>query len=411
VSIFAYQAGELYCEKVALSRIAQELGTPCYVYSSACILECLQSFRNAFRAYPHKIYYAVKANSNLSLLALLKEHGCGFEVVSGGELQRVLKIGADPNNILFSGIGKTATELELAIKAGIKALHIESFSELQHVYALAKKLGCTAAISLRINPAVEVHSHPYISTGGPKNKFGIPLEEAIAAYRFAKEKPELKILGIACHIGSQINETRPFVQALEKLLELIKILNAEEIPLSYIDLGGGLGIKYSPNEIAPPTHAAYAKAILPLLEGSLLTLAIEPGRALIAQAGALLAKVTYIKQTPEKSFAILDTGMNDLLRPALYQAFHPILALQESAHSEKIELVGPVCESADSFGDHDLNLTAGNIVAILNTGAYGFSMASNYNSRPRPCEVLVDGDSFRIIRKRETIEDLWKLEL
>ncbi len=414
MSFFQYQNGELCAEKVPLTQIASAIGTPCYVYSRAALEQQWHTLNDAFGDYPHTICYAVKANSNIAVLNILAKLGSGFDIVSEGELRRVLAAGGDPDKVVFSGVAKSASELEFAISQGVKSINIESVAELQRVQEVAASLNTTASIAFRVNPDVDPQTHPYISTGMDKAKFGVPMEAAFAAYQHAANLPNIEIHGIACHIGSQITKTSPFSDSLKIVLGMVKRLAAEGINIKQLDLGGGLGIDYQGEQ--PPTANEYVQTMLDGVkdEGIDLPIAIEPGRYIAGNSGVMLTKVEYLKHNDSKHFAIVDAGMNDLLRPSLYQAFHTIVPVSKSSDQSKptlFDVVGPVCESADVLGyDRSLAVQANDLLAVLSAGAYSFSMANNYNSRLRPAEVMVDGDTAHVIRQRESHEDLFKDE-
>lgn len=399
--------GLLHCEEVALDAVAKAHGTPTYIYSRAALTAALTAYQTAFAAHPHLICYAVKANPNLAILHLFAAHGAGFDIVSGGELARVLAAGGDPGKVMFSGVGKTAAEMRAALKAGIHCFNIESESELIRLDAVAAELGRRAPISLRVNPDVDAKTHPYIATGLKTNKFGIAYAEAERLYARAAALPHLDIVGVDCHIGSQLTETAPFAEALDKVLDLIERLRKQGIALRHLDLGGGLGVRY--RDETPPPLADYAAVLLERLHGSNLTLILEPGRSLVANAGLLLTRVEYLKHGEAKDFAIVDAAMNDLMRPALYNAWHaiePVCARNEA--TRLYEIVGPVCESGDFLAhDRALAVREGDLLAIHSAGAYGMSMSSNYNSRPRAAEVMIDGCDMRVVRERETIDALF----
>ncbi|HQT43761.1 MAG TPA: diaminopimelate decarboxylase [Halothiobacillus sp.] len=397
-----------------LSHIAAEFDTPTYVYSSAAIAQAYQSLTAAFGDRKHQICYAVKANSNLAILALLAKLGAGFDIVSGGELARVLKAGGAPKKIVFSGVGKRAAEIRQALEAGIGCLNVESASELARISGIAQELGVVAPISLRVNPDVDAKTHPYISTGLKDNKFGIPIEQAPDLYRYTARDPHLRIVGIDCHIGSQLTDVSPFAAAAERVLALLDILILEGIELHHLDLGGGLGIRYTDEH--PPTAADWVNTVVSVIDqhpiARRLPLMLEPGRFLVGPAGVLLSRVEYLKPHPAegKSFAIVDAAMNDLMRPALYGSVMDIVAVRPLPVCTPAvwEIVGPVCETGDFLGhERHLALAEGDLIAILGAGAYGFSMASNYNTRGRPAEVLIDAGSAHLIRARETTESLW----
>ncbi len=412
----AYRDGTLYMEDVALDTVADALGTPTYVYSSAYMRERLEHLHDAFAATPHRIHYSVKANSNLSVLKLFNALGTGFDIVSAGELARVLAIDADPAGVVFSGVGKTTAELSFALKSAIGCFNVESTGELERLAGLAEQLNVTAPVSLRVNPDVDAATHPYISTGLKENKFGIAIDHALAAYQTAAELPSLDIVGIDCHIGSQINQVEPLLQALNSLLSLVDELTDRGIELEHIDLGGGMGITYA--DEAPLDTAAYGAGVAQLLHDRDLTVVLEPGRSLTANAGVLLTQVEYLKPADvddAPNFAIVDAAMNDLIRPALYDAHHDVLPLKHpgaATANPTWHVVGPVCESGDFLArSRALALAPGERLAIASAGAYGMVQASNYNSRGRACEVMVDGDTFHLARRRETIQDQLRLEL
>lgn len=406
MSSFVYRDNQLHAESVPLTRIANEFGTPCYVYSRAALAAAFGEFAGALSGRDHLICYAVKANSNLAILSLFVRLGGGFDIVSGGELTRVLAAGGDPRKVVFSGVGKTSAEMRAALAAGILCFNVESEAELDRLAKVAAETGKTAALSLRVNPDVDAKTHPYISTGLKQNKFGVPYAEALTLYRKARSAPNLRIAGIACHIGSQLTEIPPFVATLEKMLTLHDRLAAEGIAVSHLDLGGGLGIRY--RDESPPSISEYIRALLARLEGRTLKILIEPGRALVGNAGLLLTRVEYLKHNEEKNFAIVDAAMNDLLRPALYDAHHDIIPVIRNGGAKlTYEIAGPVCETGDFLGrDRGLALSEGDLLAVMAAGAYGMSMSSNYNSRPRPAEVMVDKDRAHLIRSRETLEQL-----
>ncbi len=406
---FHFKDGELYAESIPVSTLAQSLGTPLYVYSRASLTSAWEGYAQACQGRKVLVCYGMKANSNLAILQVFARLGSGFDIVSGGELQRVLAAGGSPGKVVFSGVGKQAWEMELALKAGVKCFNVESTAELRRLSAVADRLGVSAPVSLRVNPDVDAQTHPYISTGLKENKFGIAIEDALDAYRLARSLPSLSVVGVDCHIGSQITEASPFLDALDKLLVLIAALKAEGVTLRHLDLGGGLGIRYD-NE-TPLAPLTLLSAVFERLEThglSKLELVLEPGRSLVGNAGILLTQVEYLKHTAEKDFAIVNAGMNDLMRPALYEAWHGVLAVKpRSGSSVPYDVVGPVCESADWLAkNRELCLEEGDLLAIETAGAYGFVMAGHYNSRPKPAEVLVEGDQWRVIRERETFEDL-----
>ena len=410
MNVFTLKNGELHAENVALSQIAKEFDTPCYVYSKAALTQAFKSFQAGLVNANHLICFAVKANPNIAILNLFAKLGAGFDIVSGGELARVLAAGGDPQKVVFSGVGKTADEMRAALEAGILCFNVESASELVRLNAVAGEMRKIAPVSLRVNPNVDAKTHPYISTGLKNNKFGVAFEDALDVYTQAASMPNIAVHGVDCHIGSQITELSPFIDALDRILGLVDALEAKDIHISHIDVGGGIGITYS--DETPPEFGLYAKAILDKLTNRSVKLLFEPGRALVGNAGVLLTKVEYLKHTESKNFAIVDAAMNDLMRPALYDAYHDILAVKpRSGEATNYEIVGPVCESGDFLGhDRALNLQEGDLLAIKSAGAYGMSMASNYNTRPRATEIMVDEDKFYVIRQREKIADLFASE-
>lgn len=408
LSGFDYSGGELCAEQVPLSRIAAEFGTPCYVYSRATIERNFREFDAALAnaGRKHLVCYAMKANGNLAVLRLLSRLGSGFDIVSGGELQRAIAAGGDPSKIVFSGVGKRSDEIRLALAAGIHCFNVESASELDRIAALARQEGKVAPVSLRVNPDVDPKTHPYISTGLKENKFGVPFAEALSLYRRAALLPALAVRGIDIHIGSQINEIGPYREAAQKVLSLVDRLSGEGIGLSHIDLGGGFGIRYC--DETPVPLPAFAAMVKELFAGRSETLLVEPGRRLVGNAGLLLTQVLYLKRG-ERNFAIVDAAMNDLLRPALYDAWHPVQpVLPREGEVLQWEIVGPVCESADFLArNRDLALAEGDLLAVGAGGAYAMAMSSNYNTRPRVCEVMVDGDRAHLVRRREQVTDLF----
>lgn len=410
MNAFTLKNGDLHAENIALERIAAEFNTPCYVYSKAALNQAFKSFQAGLLDADHLICFAVKANPNIAILNLFARLGAGFDIVSGGELARVLAAGGDPQKIVFSGVGKTADEMRAALNAGIFCFNVESASELKRLNEVAKSMGKIAPVSLRVNPNVDAKTHPYISTGLKNNKFGVAFDEAISVYEQAAAMPNIAVHGVDCHIGSQITELAPFIEALDLILGLVDALEAKGIHISHIDVGGGIGITYA--DETPPEFTTYAKAILAKLTNRNVKLLFEPGRALVGNAGVLLTKVEYLKMGEAKNFAIVDAAMNDLMRPALYDAYHDIVALKPRAgDSHTYEIVGPVCETGDFLGhDRKLNLQEGDLLAIKSAGAYGMSMASNYNTRGRAAEIMVDGDKAYVIRQREKIADLFALE-
>ncbi len=406
--------GVAHVEAVPIAEIAARFGTPCYVYSRAALENAFNAYREALADRPARICYAVKANSNLSILKLFAGLGAGFDIVSGGELARVIAAGGDPGKVVFSGVGKTRAEMQEALAAGIFCFNVESASELEHLNAVAGAAGKRAPIALRVNPDVDPKTHPYISTGLRSAKFGVPFDSAIDLYRRAKALPHLEIRGIACHIGSQLIDPLPAADAAGKVLELVDLLTAEGITFSHIDLGGGMGIRYRDEPVLPV--ADYLAPMLNRLAGRQELLLLEPGRSLVGNAGLLLTRVEILKHSAEKNFAVVDAAMNDLARPALYDAYHEIVKVGTGgtapAAARRYEIVGPVCESGDFLGhDRELALAEGDLLAILSAGAYGMAMSSNYNSRPRAAEIMVDGKEARLIRKRETIAEQMANEL
>ncbi len=404
---FHYLHGALHAENVAVEHIAQHVGSPCYIYSRATLERHWHAFDQSLAGYPHLICYAVKANSNIAVLNLLARLGSGFDIVSGGELYRVLQAQGDPGKVVFSGVGKSSEDIRYALRQGIHCFNVESAPELERIATIAAELGLRAPIALRVNPDVDAGTHPYISTGLKENKFGIDIEQALDIYRRAAAMASIRIIGIACHIGSQLTEVTPFLDALERVLALVERLGEAGITLQHIDLGGGLGVTYRDEQ--PPLPAEYSQAIRQRLEGSQLAIHLEPGRAIAANAGILVTRVEYLKLTEHKNFAVVDAAMNDLLRPALYQAWQDIVPVipRDSGVERDFDVVGPVCETGDFLGkQRRLRIQAGDLLAVRSAGAYGFTMSSNYNSRPRAAEVLVDGGRFHVVRRRETLADL-----
>lgn len=409
----SYQQGLLAIEEVSTQQLVQQYGTPLYVYSKKAVLDAYQAYTDSFAEIDHQICYAVKANSNLAVLKVLAEAGAGFDLVSSGELARVLVAGADPSKIVFSGVGKTVAEMKAALQAGIGCFNVESLSELDTLNVVAAELQVKAPISIRVNPDVDAKTHPYISTGLKDNKFGISHDVAIKAYKHADSLEHLDIVGIDCHIGSQLTEIDPFVAALDKVCELIESLKQEGIELEHVDLGGGLGVIYIDEQVAEVSE--FANALLPKLKQLGLKVFFEPGRSIVANAGVLLTKVEVLKPTEHKNFAIVDAAMNDLIRPALYQAEMAVIPMssesQEGSEEQSWDIVGAVCETGDFLAKKRLlSLAVGDILAITGAGAYGFVMSSNYNSRPRPAEIMVSADKHQVVRKRETVEQLFEGE-
>ena len=405
---FQYLGDTLHAEDVPLPLIAERFGTPCYVYSRATLERHWHAFDDAFRGRPHLICFAVKANSNLGVLNLLARLGSGFDIVSVGELERVLAAGGEPSKVIFSGVGKREDEIRRALEVGIRCFNVESEPEFERIDRIAGGMGAVAPISVRVNPDVDAGTHPYISTGLKENKFGIDIHAADDVYQRAAELPNLRIVGIDCHIGSQLTELSPFLDALGRVLELADRLERFGIPIEHLDLGGGLGIRYT--DETPPPPADYALAVERHLEGRHYEVILEPGRAIAGNAGILLTRVEFIKPAEEHTFAILDAAMNDLIRPALYQARQEIIPVvrKETGVRARYDLVGPVCETGDFLGKaRQLTLEPGDLLAVRSSGAYGFTMSSNYNSRPRAAEVMVDGSETHLVRRRETLEGLY----
>jgi diaminopimelate decarboxylase len=410
VNPFRYRGGTLHAEDVPLPVVAERFGTPCYVYSRQALTERYLAFERALASHPHLICYAMKANDSLAVLDLFARLGSGFDIVSAGELKRVLAAGGDPRKVVFSGVGKREDEMRFALETGILCFNVESRSELLRLSRVATAIGGTAAVSLRVNPDVDPKTHPYISTGLKENKFGIAFDEAPQLYREAAALPGIHVMGIDCHIGSQITEVAPFVDALDKVLDLVDRLGRDGIALDHIDVGGGLGIRYSDEE--PPSPEAYIGALLQRMAGRSQTIVLEPGRALVGAGGLLLTRVEYLKHGDARNFAVVDAAMNDLMRPSLYDAYHEIVPVQpRGATAPRYEVVGPVCESGDFLGhDRALDIAEGDLLAVLSAGAYGLSMASNYNTRARAAAVMVDGGAIHLVREREPVESLFTLE-
>ena len=409
---FALKDGVLHAESVPLPTIADQFGTPAYVYSRAALEASLREFQDVLGGHPTGkgalVCYAVKANSNLAILNVFARLGAGFDIVSGGELQRVLAAGADPKKVVFSGVGKTADEMKLALDVGIFCFNVESAAELERLNDVAGQCGKKAPISLRVNPNVDPKTHPYISTGLKGAKFGVAYDNALELYRRAAALPNIEVAGIDCHIGSQLLDPSPFVEALDRILALVDQMAAEGIHIHHLDLGGGLGIKYNAEQVQP-TVASYLTPLLDKLAGRGLQVVLEPGRRLVGNAGLLLTRIEYLKEGEAKNFAIIDAAMNDLMRPALYEAWHDIQpVVPRDGASSEYDVVGPVCETGDFLGQaRPLAVEAGDLLAVMSAGAYGMAMASNYNTRPRAVEVMVDGDQIHVIRQRETVEQLY----
>ena len=406
---FSYRDGELFAEELPVAQLAERFGTPLYLYSRDALETHYHAFDDAFGEHPHRVCYAVKANSNLAVLQVLAQAGAGFDIVSGGELERVLRAGGEPRNIVFSGVGKTAGEMADALKVGIHCFNVESAAELELLNLVAGELDRVAPIAIRVNPDVDAQTHPYISTGLKENKFGVDIQKAPALYQRAAELPHIKVLGIDCHIGSQLTRLAPFEDALERVLKLLGDLQALGIEIHHLDLGGGLGVTY--NEEAPPAPADYVQALLKHIPGD-LPVHIEPGRSIAANAGLFITQVLFLKPTEHRNFAVVDGAMNDLIRPSLYSAWQEIVPVTpHDADCRDWDIVGPVCETGDFLGkDRALALEAGDYLAVRSAGAYGFVMASNYNSRNRPAEVMVDGDQAFLVRARETVDEQLRLE-
>ena len=412
MDFFQYKNEQLYVEDLPVKQLAEEFGTPLYIYSRATLERHWHAFDSALGDHPHLICYAVKANSNIGILNVMAKLGSGFDIVSQGELERVLAAGGDASKVVFSGVAKSRAEIMRALEVGIRCFNVESIAELHHINQIAGEMGKIAPISLRVNPDVDAHTHPYISTGLKENKFGVSVDEALEVYKLAATLPHVKITGMDCHIGSQLTELQPFLDATDRLIRLIEQLKEDGIMLKHLDLGGGLGVTYT--DETPPHPSDYAAALLNKLKGyENLEIILEPGRAIAANAGILVAKVQYLKSNESRNFAITDTGMNDMIRPALYEAYMNIIEIDRTLGREKAiyDVVGPVCETSDFLGkQRELAIAEGDYIAQRSAGAYGASMSSNYNSRPRTAEVLVDGDKAHLIRRRESLSELWALE-
>ena len=401
----------LHIEAVPLSEVAQKFATPVFVYSENALQEAFAAYKNAFNQMNTLVCYAVKANGNLNILRLFAQMGSGFDIVSGGELARVLQAGGSADKVIFSGVGKTAAEIEFALKSGIKCFNVESMPELHRINEIAGSLNKIAPISFRINPNIDAKTHPYISTGLKNNKFGIPFEQAMSAYQTAQKMPNVKIVGVDCHIGSQLTEVEPLIAACEKIVALVDELSALGISLSHIDLGGGVGIQYKDETLID--LSVYANAVTKIVGNRPLSLILEPGRSMVGNAGVLLTQVEYVKHGTDKNFIVVDAAMNDLARPALYDAYHDIVpVVQKNTPAITADIVGQICESGDFLGkNRSLAVEQGDLLCVKSAGAYGMSMSSNYNARPRAAEVLVSGSQSKLIRRRETMEDLWQAEL
>lgn len=411
MNAFTYKNGTLHAENVSVAELAKHYGTPLYVYSRQYLETRWKAFDKAFGEHPHLICYAVKTNSNIAVLNVLAKLGAGFDIVSVGELERVLAAGGEPSKVVFSGVAKTEVEIERALEVGIHCFNVESVAELDRIQSVAARLDTQAPISLRVNPDVDAKTHPYISTGLKENKFGIDISIAPSVYAKAQQMPNIAIKGVDCHIGSQLTEIQPFVDALDRVLALVDELEALGITLSHMDLGGGLGIDYNGDN--PPEIADYISALKHKLSDRSQTIILEPGRAIAGNAGILVSKVEFIKSNEEKNFAIIDAAMNDLIRPALYSAWQNIITVEQTPHGEsaQYDLVGPVCETGDFLGkERELTLKPDDLIAVMSSGAYGFTMSSNYNSRPRAAEIMVDENQAHVIRQRETIESLFANE-
>ena len=412
MDFFQYKNEQLYVEDLLVKQLAEEFGTPLYIYSRATLERHWHAFDSALEKHPHLICYAVKANSNIGILNVMAKLGSGFDIVSQGELERVLAAGGEASKVVFSGVAKSRAEIMRALEVGIRCFNVESIAELHHINQIAGEMGKVAPISLRVNPDVDAHTHPYISTGLKENKFGVSVDEAREVYKLAATLPHVRITGMDCHIGSQLTELQPFLDATDRLIRLIEQLKEDGITLKHLDLGGGLGVTYT--DETPPHPSDYAAALLNKLKGyENLEIILEPGRAIAANAGILVAKVQYLKSNESRNFAITDTGMNDMIRPALYEAYMNIIEIDRTLEREKAiyDVVGPVCETSDFLGkQRELAIAEGDYIAQRSAGAYGASMSSNYNSRPRTAEVLVDGNKAHLIRRRESLSELWALE-
>ena len=412
MDFFQYKNEQLYVEDLPVKQLAEEFGTPLYIYSRATLERHWHAFDSALGEHPYLICYAVKANSNIGILNVMAKLGSGFDIVSQGELERVLAAGGEASKVVFSGVAKSRAEIMRALEVGIRCFNVESVAELHHINQIAGEMGKVAPISLRVNPDVDAHTHPYISTGLKENKFGVSVDEAREVYKLAATLPHVKITGMDCHIGSQLTELQPFLDATDRLIRLIEQLKEDGITLKHLDLGGGLGVTYT--DETPPHPSDYAAALLNKLKGyENLEIILEPGRAIAADAGILVAKVQYLKSNESRNFAITDTGMNDMIRPALYEAYMNIIEIDRTLGRKKAiyDVVGPVCETSDFLGkQRELAIAEGHFIARRSAGAYGASMSANYYSRPRTAEVLVDGNKAHLIRRRESLSELWALE-
>ena len=412
MNFFQYKHNKLYAEDIPVQQLAEQFGTPLYVYSRATLERHWHAFDNAFGSHPHLICFAVKSNSNIALLNVMARLGSGFDIVSQGELERVLVAGGEASKVVFSGVAKSHSEIERALDVGIRCFNVESIPELHRINEVAGKMGKIAPISLRVNPDVDAKTHPYISTGLKENKFGVSVQQAREVYRLAKTLPNVKIVGMDCHIGSQLTELQPFLDATDRLIVLMEQLKEDGIELHHLDLGGGLGVPYNGEE--PPHPTEYTEALLAKLKNyPNLEIILEPGRAISANAGILVTKVEYLKSNEDRNFAIVDTGMNDMIRPALYEAYMQITEVNQSLDREKAvyDVVGPICETSDFLGKgRELAIAEGDLIAMRSAGAYGATMSSTYNSRPQAVEILVDGAKAHLIKARADFVDLWRLE-
>jgi len=409
--VFQHQNGELFAEEMSVTDLAAQYGTPLYVYSRKAFEEHYLAYANALKGKDALVCYAIKANSNLAVLNVLAKLGAGFDIVSRGELERVLQAGGDADKVVFSGVAKTAEEMQFALEKGVHCFNVESAMELERLNEVAMEMGVKAPVSLRVNPDVDAQTHPYISTGLKENKFGVDIEVALDVYLRAKDMEGINIIGVDCHIGSQLTQITPFLDAIDRVLVLIDTLKENGIELEHVDLGGGLGVVY--DDETPPSPQEFIDAIMPKLEGRNLKLVLEPGRSIAANAGIFVTQVEFLKSNGDKNFAIIDGGMNDLIRPALYSAWQKIVEVSpgDEAFKKSYDVVGPVCETGDFLGkDRELAIQAGDLLAVKSSGAYGFVMASNYNTRNKPAEIMVDGERAHLVRRRETVQDQLQLE-